>query len=222
MEGAAAAHIVDIRFERGDRDLAGPAAIALLARPADLGAQFDAFAVGPHGDDLELGDEVLHQGISVPSWERNRPESLGVSRSITLRNPRTDASGDNGAPAPPMSVRTQPGLSATTMIRLDASVAARPLPSMLSAALLVEYGSVMPLDSPIEPRRLDMSAIVLRSLAATWSTSASASAAGPSKFTRSTSSHDWKSNEPSAMPRFPLMPALQKSRSSALSPSLAA
>jgi hypothetical protein len=54
--------------------------------------------------------------------------------------------------------------------------------------LLVEYGSVMPLVSEIEPSRLDITAMVLRSLAATLSTSASITAAAPSRLTRRISS----------------------------------
>jgi hypothetical protein len=71
----------------------------------------------------------------------------------------------------------------------------------------------MPLDSAMDPRRLDIMAIVLRSLAATLSSSASASAAGPRRLTRSTSSHESKSKLPGAMPFLPLMPALQNSTS---------
>src|SRR5688572_15061070 len=111
--------------------------VALLARPADLQPQLHALAGFAHADHLELGDQVLHQGIAEPSCERNLPESAGLRPAITLRSPRTDASGESGAPSPPMSVRTQPGLSATTTT-FPASVAARPLTSMLSAALLVE------------------------------------------------------------------------------------
>ncbi|MND08886.1 hypothetical protein D3C83_318210 [compost metagenome] len=49
---------------------------------------------------------------------------------------------------------------------------------------------MLPLVSEIEPRRLDRKAITLRSLAATCSTKASATAAAPSTLTRITSFHE--------------------------------
>src|SRR5688572_11319771 len=138
VERVGAAHVVGLFLERLDLDRARPAPVALLARPADLQPQLHALAGFAHADHLELGDQILHQGIAEPSCERNFPESAGFRPAITLRSPRTDASGESGAASPPMSVRTQPGLSATTMMLRAASVAARPLTSMLSAALLVE------------------------------------------------------------------------------------
>src|SRR5688572_72890 len=137
VERVGAAHVVGLLLERLDLDRARPAPVALLARPADLQPQLHALAGFAHADHLELGDQVLHQGIAEPSCEKNLPESAGFRPATTLRSPRTDASGESGAPSPPMSVRTQPGLSATTTT-FPASVAARPLTSMLSAALLVE------------------------------------------------------------------------------------
>ena len=44
---------------------------------------------------------VCSQGISEPSYERNLPLSWGLIEKRTFRNPRTDASGESGAPAPP-------------------------------------------------------------------------------------------------------------------------
>src|SRR6185436_15466571 len=138
VERIGAAHRVELRVERRNRDLAGPAAVALLLRAADLDAHRQALAVGAHAGHLELRHQVLHQGISVPSCEKNFPESAARRPPMTFRSPRTEASAESGALSPPMSVRTQPGLSATTTILRAASVAARPLTSMLSAALLVE------------------------------------------------------------------------------------
>src|SRR5262245_13389856 len=137
VERIGAAHVVELVLQRRDGDRARPAAVALRARLADLGAQRQALAGGAHADHLELGDHGLHQGIGAPSCEKNLPESPLPRPAITLRRPRTDLSGLTGACSPPMSVRTQPGLSATTMIPRPASADASPLTSMLSAALLV-------------------------------------------------------------------------------------
>src|SRR5919109_4990284 len=137
VERVGAAHVVELRFERRDCDRARPALVALLARPADLRPELQALAVGSDADHVEPGDEVLHQGISLPSCERNFPESRKVSLPITLRKPLMDCSGVSGAFSPPMSVRTQPGLSATTMMLRPASVTESPFASALSAALLV-------------------------------------------------------------------------------------
>src|SRR5262245_53768061 len=83
-----AAHVVEPVLQRRDGDRARPAAVALLARPADLGLERQALAAGAHADDLELGDQVLHQGIGAPSCEKNLPESPLPSAAITLRRPR--------------------------------------------------------------------------------------------------------------------------------------
>src|SRR5688572_15155849 len=124
VEGVGAAHVVELALERGDLDRAGPAAVALLLRPPDLREQRDALAVGAHAGDRELGDQVLHQGIAAPSYDRNFPESSLRKVEMTLRKPCTDFSTESGACSPPMSVRTQPGLSATTMRPRGARLAA--------------------------------------------------------------------------------------------------
>src|SRR5260221_3665478 len=192
VEGVDAAHIERLLLQRRHHHATQPAAVALALRPGNARADVELHLRAFAGErrHLDRGDRVGHHGIDEPSWLKKRPESPLFRPAITWRKPLTEVSGVSGAPAPPMSVRTHPGLSATTAMRFAASVTARPLTSMLSAALLVAYGSVSPLDSAIEPRRLDIIAITLRSLAATLSTSASASAAAPSRLTRSTSSHD--------------------------------
>ena len=52
---------------------------------------------------------------AVPSCCRNAPLCLGVNPSMARRIAATLSSTDSAAPAPPMSVRTQPGLMATMM-----------------------------------------------------------------------------------------------------------
>src|SRR3954470_6224777 len=190
VEGVDAAHVDRVVLQRLDLHAADPVAVVAFVRRPDARVELDALAVLQDRGDQKLGDDRLHHGIGEPSWEKNLPESVLLSPASTLRRPATESCGASGALSPPMSVRTQPGLSATTFTPRPASVAARPLTSMLSAALLVPYGSVIPLDSVIEPSRLDIIAMVFFPLAATLSTSASASAAAPSTLTRSTSSQD--------------------------------
>src|SRR6185503_4306984 len=151
VEGIGAAHVFQLALERRDGDRARPAAVALLARPADLGAERKPLAVGTHCLHLELRHQVLHQRISAPSCDRNLPVSAAVKRESTVLRPCTEASGDSGAFSPPMSVRTHPGLSATTTMPRLASVTESPLASALSAALLVASRKLEPLASAIEP-----------------------------------------------------------------------
>src|SRR4051812_14731159 len=106
-------------------------------RRADARVQLDALAVRQHRGYEKLGYECLHHGMGEPSWEKKRPESPAFKPESTLRNPATEVSGASGAPLPPMSVRTHPGLRATTLMPRPPSVLAKPFTSMLSAALLV-------------------------------------------------------------------------------------
>ena len=62
-----------------------------------------------------------------------------ASPSIARSIPATDSWADKGAPGPPMSVRTQPGLMATTTVAVASSSLANLTVSMLSPALLMAY-----------------------------------------------------------------------------------
>src|SRR5581483_2515451 len=116
------------RLQLNARD---PLAVLILERRPDGGPELDGLPVREHGEHRELRGERLHHGMGEPSCEKNRPLSALLSLARTSRRPATDVSGASGAPAPPMSVRTQPGLSATTMMPRGSSVAARPFTSML-------------------------------------------------------------------------------------------
>src|ERR1700682_4818745 len=122
MKRIDAAHLEVLLLQRRHRDLAEPAAVVLALRRLDARADRQPLAVAAHGHDFQA-----HHGIDDPSWPRNFPESRGFRPAMTLRRPLTEVSGASGALAPPMSVLTQPGLSATTITPLEASVAASPL-----------------------------------------------------------------------------------------------
>src|SRR5205085_4637229 len=101
-----------------------------------------------------------HQGSSEPSRRRNLPVSSIVSRSISARIDETLSSGVISAPAPPMSVFTQPGLSKTHATPRDFASSARLLHAMLSAAFEVRYGTQPPPLSPMLPMPLEMAIIL--------------------------------------------------------------
>ena len=80
---------------------------------------------------------TLYQGIGRPWWSRKRPLSSGFNRSMTCSNPPTASAASSGAPAPPMSVRTQPGWNATTHVLFADMPRASSTLAMFSAALLI-------------------------------------------------------------------------------------
>src|ERR1700741_5609052 len=59
VERIGAAHVVELGLERRDGDRAGPAPVALLARPADLGPELQALAAGAQAPPLRTGAEVF-------------------------------------------------------------------------------------------------------------------------------------------------------------------
>src|SRR5437773_3165495 len=136
VERIDAAHLDRFVLQRLDQHARDPS-VGLRVRRADARLDVDAPAILQHCGDLQRCDDPFHHGIGDPSCEKNLPLSDGVRPAITLRRPATEVSAPSGAPLPPMSVRTQPGLSATTTTPLAPSVAASPFTSMLSAALLV-------------------------------------------------------------------------------------
>ncbi len=86
-----------------------------------------------------------------------------------------------------MSVRTQPGCSRTQAIPRGARSTDRLFTTMFTAAFELRYGYEPPEAlSSIEPMRLVIVRMSLRSPFATFSTRASTTRAGPSAFTSST------------------------------------
>ena len=66
-----------------------------------------------------------------------RPLSAGVKPSSTCNNPVTDCAGVTGALPPPMSVYTQPGHSATTLMPRGCNAKDNCTVAMFCAALLM-------------------------------------------------------------------------------------
>src|SRR5438270_4446327 len=78
-----------------------------------------------------------YQGSSEPSRRRNLPVSPMVTRSIRARMSPTLSCEVISAPAPPMRVLTQPGLSRTQGTARDFASSARQVHAMFSAAFEV-------------------------------------------------------------------------------------
>src|SRR5215210_6639134 len=78
------------------------------------------------------------QFASEPSRSMNLDESFIVNAVIVFAIARADSSGASGALGPPISVRTQPGVSATTQMFLARSSAAIVRVTMFNAAFDAE------------------------------------------------------------------------------------
>src|SRR6188508_278142 len=80
MERVGAEHVVEPGLERIDGDLARPAPVALLLRPADLNRERDALAAFAYADHLELRHQVLHLALrasftAFSAFRRPKPYS---------------------------------------------------------------------------------------------------------------------------------------------------